>query len=79
MGLIIFVTSITIIAIIAYLLAYIFTVKSIPPYQEPVKCNQDCRQGRDCDCFQRACGMTVEEYDKQGKTTPSWPFPMNKP
>ena len=34
-----------------------------------VACNQNCNQGRDCDCFQRSCDMTVKEYDAR------WPFP----
>jgi hypothetical protein len=55
---------------------------AIPPYQAPLKsveCNQDCRQGRDCDCFQRSCDMTVEEFDGKldTKLNPqaAWPFP----
>ena len=45
-----------------------------PPYQDnTTKCNQDCRQGRNCDCYQLSCDMTAEEYAAQ------WPFPVNKP
>lgn len=43
-----------------------------PPYQDSVQCNQNCNQGRDCDCYQRSCDMTVEEYK-------NWPFPRSKP
>ena len=46
------------------------------PYPMPVTCNQDCRQGRDCDCFQRSCDMSVAEFDGT-KLNPkaTWPFP----
>ena len=43
-----------------------------PPYQDSARCTQDCNQGRDCDCYQRSCDMTVKEYD-------NWPFPRSKP
>lgn len=42
-----------------------------PPYPVP-RCNQNCRQGRDCDCYERSCDMTPEQYD-------NWPFPRTKP
>lgn len=43
------------------------------PYKDSTTgCNQDCRQGRECDCYQRSCDMTVKEYDAQ------WPFPVEK-
>lgn len=48
---------------------------AVPPYQEPVKCNQDCRQGRDCDCFQQSCDMSVEEFDSKLNPNATWPFP----
>lgn len=49
-----------------------------PPYPPPVKCSGDCNQGRDCDCFQRSCDMTVEEFDAT-KLNPqaTWPFPTS--
>lgn len=53
---------------------------AVPPYQPPVKtveCNRDCRQGRDCDCFQRSCDLSVAEFKNQAP--PNWPFPMEKP
>lgn len=50
---------------------------AVPPYQEPVKCNQDCNQGRDCDCFQRSCDLTVEEFDTQLNPKATWPFPTS--
>ena len=46
-----------------------------PPYQPPVKCNQDCNQGRDCDCFQQSCDMSVSEFDSKLKPNATWPFP----
>lgn len=49
------------------------------PYPVPVKCNQDCRQGRDCDCFQRSCDMSVEEFDgTKMNPTAAWPFPTSR-
>ena len=38
-----------------------------------VKCNQNCDQGRECDCYQRSCDMTVKEFDA------NWPFPKERP
>lgn len=77
MGLIIFISTVAIIAIIAYLLAYFVSREGgYPPYQDSFKCNHDCRQGRDCDCYQRSCDMSVQEYDKLHA---AWPFPHNKP
>ena len=43
-----------------------------PPYQDSARCSQVCDQGRNCDCFQRSCDMTVQEYD-------NWPFPRGRP
>lgn len=44
------------------------------PYKDNTSgCNQNCRQGRDCDCYERSCDMSVQEYDAQ------WPFPRSKP
>lgn len=48
----------------------------VQPYQDSqlvqCGCNHDCRQGRDCDCYERSCNMTVQEYD-------NWPFPKERP
>ena len=61
------------VALWAIWVAYEVTkVGGYPPYQDSARCSQDCRQGRDCDCFKRSCDMTVTEYD-------SWPFPRSKP
>lgn len=47
-----------------------------PPYQSPVgKCTQDCRQGRDCTCFQQSCDQTVQEFDSKLNPKATWPFP----
>lgn len=47
-----------------------------PPYQDnTMRCKQDCRQGRECDCYQRSCDMTVKEYKE---ATAAWPFPVEK-
>lgn len=75
MAIITFVTITAMIAVVAYLLAYIMQARPIPPYQEQVKCTQDCRQGRDCDCFKQSCELDVAEYDKTGKPIAAWPFP----
>ena len=64
MGLIIFVIVVVMIAIIAYLLAYIVHAEPIPPYQQPVKRNQDCNQGENYDC---------------ATPNATWPFPISKP
>lgn len=48
-----------------------------PPYPSPVECNRDCRQGRDCDCFQRSCDQSVEEFDTTLNPKAAWPFPTS--
>lgn len=70
-----FLAIIVVVAIWAVWVAYqINKAGGYPPYQDStVKCNQNCNQGRDCDCYQRSCDMTVQEYDAQ------WPFPKDKP
>lgn len=77
MELIALVIFITIIAGLATLLTFAAKKHHVPePYPAPVRCNQNCRQGRDCDCFQRSCDMTVREYDLPNE---HWPFPHPKP
>jgi len=44
----------------------------VPPYQDTTLCDKNCRQGSDCECYQRSCDMTVQEYDR-------WPFPKDRP
>jgi hypothetical protein len=51
--------------------------KQIGTARQTVKCNQDCNQGRDCDCFQRSCDLTVEEFDTQLNPKATWPFPVS--
>ena len=79
MGIITFVTIIAMIAVVAYLLAYVIQARPLPPYQAPNVCTQNCRQGRDCDCFKQSCELDVVEYDKTGKLIAAWPFPHNRP
>lgn len=65
-----------VIAVWAVWVAYTVTqAGGYPPYQDNMnKCNKDCNQGRNCDCYQRSCDMTVAEYDNK-----TWPFPKEKP
>lgn len=68
-------TVMIIVAIWAVWVAYeVNKDKSYPLDTEnkSAECNKDCRQGRDCDCFQRSCDLTVKEYD-------TWPFPRKMP
>jgi hypothetical protein len=71
-----FIIGIIVIASWAFWVAYVVNKEGGYPLSsngEPtvktVRCNQNCNQGRDCDCFQRSCDMTVKEYYAH------WPFP----
>lgn len=62
----------TVIAVWAAWVAYeVSKAGGYPPYQD--SCNQNCKQGRECECYERSCNMTAEEYNAQ------WPFPKARP
>lgn len=51
-------------AVVLILVLLLTYVLKATPSTSVSQCNQHCRQGRDCDCYQRSCDMAAEEYDK---------------